>query len=307
MEERLMDLETVRAFYAEEVRFAAHVKTPALAAAFAKVPRERFLPPGPWRIAGGAGLSMDYWTTESADPRHLYHNVAVAIDADRQLNNGHPSSLAVWMDALELRAGSRVLHVGCGTGYYAAILAETVGPAGAVAAVEADAELAERARANLAYLPQVEVICADGSEVDAGSRDAIFVNAGATHPAARWLDRLAPAGSLVLPLTMTSPGLPWSSGMMLHVGRLDGGFAARFFSPVAIYPLSHGRSDEWNGRLQALFGKRRWSEVRSLRRDAHTADGTCVAHGEGLCLSQQPPAGAATSSAVTRKFRYTYG
>jgi hypothetical protein len=38
---------------------------------------------------------------------------------------------------------------------------------------------------------------------------------------------------------------------------------------------------------QALFGKRRWSEVRSLRRDAHAEDGICVAHGDELCLSKQ--------------------
>src|SRR5207302_2906792 len=106
--------------------------------------------------------------------------VLVAIDAARGLNNGQPGSLAAWLDALELRRGASVLHVGCGVGYYTAIIAETVGPEGCVTGVEVDAGLAERARANLANLPNVSVVCADGGEYDAGAADAVFVNAGAT-------------------------------------------------------------------------------------------------------------------------------
>jgi protein-L-isoaspartate(D-aspartate) O-methyltransferase len=294
-----MDLETVRAFFAEEVRFAAHVRTPALAVAFARVERERFLPPGPWQIGGPSGLTVDYWTTDDADPRHVYHNVAVAIDPGRQLNNGHPSSLATWMDALELRPGGRVLHIGCATGYYSAILAETVGPAGSVWAVELDADLTAQARANLAYLPQVTVTCADGWEVDSGTRDAIFVNAGATHPNERWLDSLASNGCLVAPLTMTSPGLPLSSGMMLKVKRLEKGFQAGFLSPVSIYPLSSGRSEAWNARLLAAMATRQWGAVRSLRRDAHAPDQTCFCHGEELCISKQAVAAPARDEALS--------
>jgi protein-L-isoaspartate(D-aspartate) O-methyltransferase len=288
----LVDLEMARSFYAEEVRFAARLRTPALAAAFARVARERFLPPGPWRIGAASGLAMDYWTTEDADPRHVYHNVAVAIDPARELNNGHPSSLATWMDALDLRPGSRVLHIGCATGYYSAILAEAVGPAGQVRAVEVDPDLAAGARVRLAYLPQVEVVCADGWELDCGTCDAIFVNAGATHPHPRWLDALALDGRLVVPLTMTAPGLPLSSGMVLKVERRGQGLAAAFVSPVSIYPLSSGRSEEWSRRLLAAFATRQWSAVGSLRRDEHARDETCFCHGGELCLSKLPVAAA---------------
>ena len=48
-----LDLETMRACYAEKVRVAGHLQTPGLGAAFGRVARERFLPPGPWRIASG--------------------------------------------------------------------------------------------------------------------------------------------------------------------------------------------------------------------------------------------------------------
>jgi protein-L-isoaspartate(D-aspartate) O-methyltransferase len=54
--------------------------------------------------------------------------VLVAIDEKRLLNNGQPSFLAILIEALALQEGDHVVHVGCGTGYYSAILAEFVGP-----------------------------------------------------------------------------------------------------------------------------------------------------------------------------------
>jgi protein-L-isoaspartate(D-aspartate) O-methyltransferase len=77
-----------------------------------------------------------YTSTPDADPAHLYHDVVVAIDAPRQLNNGQPSFLAFCLDSLDLKAGERVVHIGCGVGYYTAIIAEVIGPKGHVLAQE---------------------------------------------------------------------------------------------------------------------------------------------------------------------------
>ena len=73
----------------------------------------------------------------------------MAIDPARGLNNGEPSFLAYLIDALELKAGEHVAHIGCGTGYYSAILAEVVGKKGRVTSVEIDQKLAVRAKRNL--------------------------------------------------------------------------------------------------------------------------------------------------------------
>ena len=98
----------IRSFYAEEVRAVANLQNEALAEAFARVRREDYLGAGPWQIATpdswqgmtqGSAACEGYRTTPDADPRHLYHNVLVAIDAARRLNNGQPASLAVWLDA----------------------------------------------------------------------------------------------------------------------------------------------------------------------------------------------------------------
>jgi hypothetical protein len=130
-------LAAARQSYAEELRFTAPIRSAAVVKAFATVPRERFLGPGPWRILSPVSLS-EYWTTENADPRHVYHDVLVAIDQTRRLNNGQPSLWAYLYDQLGLTPGSHVVHVGAGTGYYSAILAEIVGRDGQVTAIEID-------------------------------------------------------------------------------------------------------------------------------------------------------------------------
>ena len=81
-------LDLQRQFFAEEIEAVARLKTPALVAALAAVPRERFLPPGPWTtladvdiVAGGfSGSPAKHVMTLDADPRRVYHNIGIAID-----------------------------------------------------------------------------------------------------------------------------------------------------------------------------------------------------------------------------------
>ena len=82
------------------------------------------------------------------DPRDLYHNVVVVLDRAKDINNGQPSALASWIHALALRPGDRAFHLGCGVGYYTAIIAEVVGPSGSVLALELQSDLAARAKEN---------------------------------------------------------------------------------------------------------------------------------------------------------------
>src|SRR5438128_393947 len=170
--------------YAEMVCRKAGISSASISRAFAQVPRERYVGPGPWQIMEMPFTS--YHMTPDADARHLYRDVPVALDPARLLNNGMPSVLAFLIDALGPREGEHVVHVGCGTGYYTAILAEIVGLTGCITALEIDENLAARARQNLAGLRYVEVLHADGTRHDFGLADAILVNAGATHPQPTW-------------------------------------------------------------------------------------------------------------------------
>jgi len=78
----------------------------------------------------------DYWTTEDADPANVYHDILIALDEKLGLNNGQPSLWAFLLDRLGVAAGEQVLHLGSGTGYYTAILAELAGAEGRVTAIE---------------------------------------------------------------------------------------------------------------------------------------------------------------------------
>jgi protein-L-isoaspartate(D-aspartate) O-methyltransferase len=278
------DVDTSREHYAAEFRYTAHLSSVAVIRAFARVPREQYLGPGPWRIY--QPYTRQYWTTPDADPCHLYHDVLVAIDEMRLLNNGQPSFLAFLIEALALRQGDHVVHVGCGTGYYSAILAELVGPGGHVTAIEADADLAVRSRANLAGLANVEVVHGDGGEHDPGIVDAILVNAGATHPRRIWLESLRLDGRLLLPLTGV-----YGNGWVLKVVRGDRGYAARFISSISIFPCVGARDADTARRLGEAFTSGGWANVRSLRRDAHESASTCWLHGDDLCLSTAEPGG----------------
>lgn len=134
-----LSLDDARRAYAEEIRAVSDIRCEALIEALARVAREDFLGPGPWlvlRSALSASLLRDtsqasiYRPTRDADPRQLYHNILIAIDPERGLHNGSPAGNLFWIDSLAPRAGDRVVHVGCGVGYYTAIIAEALGPTG---------------------------------------------------------------------------------------------------------------------------------------------------------------------------------
>jgi protein-L-isoaspartate(D-aspartate) O-methyltransferase len=277
-------VEVARRFYAEELRFLARISSPALFAAFAAVPRERFTGPGPWRIMSGRG----FWTTDDADPRHVYHNVLIALDEAKGINNGQPSLWAQFFDQLGLKAGDSVLHLGSGTGYYTAILVEVVGPRGRVTAVEIDAVLAERARAALEPWPQVTVIHSDGAIGSFEPADAVLASAGATHPPQAWLQAVKPGGRLLFPLTSAGGG----GSMALLTRKTQENFAAHLDFGVYFIGFSGARDSEVSVRLAAALKRDQGSGVKSLRCEAHNGDETCWLHGDGWCFSARDPVSA---------------
>src|SRR5262249_4352034 len=115
-------LERTRSGFPERLRRGGGVRSPALAGALGPGAPEDFVGPGPWKILVPPNL-WTYRDTPDGDPRHVCDNVLVALDASRRLNNGEPAALARWLDTLDLAPGDRVLHLGCGVGYYTAIVA----------------------------------------------------------------------------------------------------------------------------------------------------------------------------------------
>ena len=277
--------EAARRAYAEELRFTTRMRSAALLTAFATVARERFVGPGPWRIKSPWGLN-EYWMTEEVDPRHLYHDVLIALDATQGVNNGQPSLWAFLLDRLDVAAGEHVLHLGCGTGYYTAILAELVGASGSVAAIEIDAALAERARVALGLWPQVGVSNADGAAASFAPADVIVASAGVTHPPLSWIGALKPGGRLLFPMTSERGG---PGRMLLVTRRTQNGFAARFLCDVRFIDFKGMRDPEASARLAQALRRDGGASVMSLRCDDHKEDKSCWLHGGDWCLSRRKP------------------
>ena len=102
-----ISVKAARRCYAEELRFSAHARSRSVVDAFATVPRERFVGPGPWQIKSPMRMG-DYWTTPDADPRNVYHDTLIALDAERGINNGQPILWIALFDELGIAAADRL-------------------------------------------------------------------------------------------------------------------------------------------------------------------------------------------------------
>lgn len=272
-------IESARRSFAEELCRTNRISSPAILAAFSSVPRERFVGPGPWMIQVSGAQSF----TESADPRNVYQDALIVLDAAKRLNNGQPSLWAFHLSLLDVHPGDHVLHLGCGAGYYSAILAEVVGPHGRVVAVEIDEGLAARARIALEPWLQVTVVHADGANGPFDPADAIVVSAGATHPLPAWLAALKPDGKLLFPLTPTR-----GPGAMAYITQKSATlFAATLCGSVFFVDFEGARDSAISNELIRALKRDHGFSVRSLRCDSHEKDGSCWLHGNGWCFSRR--------------------
>jgi protein-L-isoaspartate(D-aspartate) O-methyltransferase len=270
-------VQSARRAYAEEICRRNGVASLEILSAFATVPRERFVGPGPWIIQGEGTRHV----TPDSDPVRVYHDALIVLDEEKHLNNGQPSLWAIHLESLCVRPGEEILHLGCGTGYYTAILAELTGPHGKVTAVEIEESLAARARTALELWPQVTVIQADGSRGPFEPADIIVVSAGATHPLRAWLDAANPAGRLLFPLTSAR-----GAGIMAHLTRVSADrFAAVLRGQVFFVDFDGARDPALSEELAQALHRDGGASVRSLRCDAHPRNESCWLHGEGWCFS----------------------
>jgi protein-L-isoaspartate(D-aspartate) O-methyltransferase len=270
----MRELIAARRRFVKEIKKRGKISSPRLLSAFAVTSREHFFDEGPWQLRS---LVRIYCRTLDANPIHLYQDALVALDEDRGLDSGLPSLWAQLFDRLDIKEKERVVQVGCGTGYYSAILSQVVGPAGTVVAIDCKKALIERAQRNLRDYRNVEVVHCDGCQDVGGPADVIVVHAGFAHPHPLWLDSLRPHGRLMVPLTDHT-----RQGTLFKITRLDNGYQAEAVGGIEIIP-GHGRGNTDDARL-----KRWWEavpQVRSLRRDVHAEDHTCWLHDERFCFS----------------------
>lgn len=133
---------------------------------------------------------------------------------DRPLSIGHgqtisaPSMIAIMLDVADLFPGLRVLEVGAGSGYNAALIAALVGERGSVTSIERIESIAAFGRSNLERVgvKNVKVVVGDGSlgyEEDA-PYDRIIVTAAAHSIPDCYVDQLERVGKLIIPVGSTT-------------------------------------------------------------------------------------------------------
>ncbi len=162
---------------------AGYIRSPKVERAMRVVPREKFLP-----------VEME---------EEAYVDSPMPIGLGQTISAPH--MVAIMEEELELSTGLKVLEIGAGSGYHAAVTAEIVGQSGKVFTIERIPELVKLARTNLesaGYAGNIEVILGDGSRglPREAPFDRIFVAAGAPDVPAPLVDQLAEEGVMLIPV-----------------------------------------------------------------------------------------------------------
>ncbi|GAB2565025.1 methyltransferase domain-containing protein [Kribbella endophytica] len=209
-----------------------NITDPRWQAAFGAVPRHLFVPRFYRSDQHGSSVvdstSGDQWLSA------VYSDVHLVTTEDVRSSSTAPSLMATVLEALELNGEERVLEIGTGTGYNAALLSERLG-SDRVTSVDIDPDLVAQARMRLGeagYTPLVAV--ADGVDgyPEAGLYDAVIATCRLDYVPAAWLDQVRPGGVIVTPL---------GAGVVAVRKGSTGNEAAGRFLPNSAYfmPLRH--------------------------------------------------------------------
>ncbi len=205
------------------------VKAARVLAAMRSVPRELFVPEGQSTFA--------------------YEDTPLPIGSGQTISQ--PFIVAYMIEALGLKGGEKVLEIGAGSGYAAAVLSKI---ASEVFAIERIGALAEFARANLARAncKNVQVRHADGTMgwIEEAPFDAILVSAGAPQVPMALAHQLKTGGCMVVPA-----GSDPRSQSLFRVKRSGGGtFAEERLTDVRFVPLIG--KEGWDGSTDANDGNK---------------------------------------------------
>jgi len=179
----MIDLEHERNRLVDDLKMRGYVTSKAVEDAMRRVPREEFLP---------------------ADLREEAY-----VDSPLPIGEGQtisaPHMVAIMAENLDLKTGQKILEVGTGSGYHAAVCAEVIAPDGHIYSIERITSLASFAEDNLkrtGYAKLVTVILGDGSKglPDHAPYDRIFVAAGAPDVPSPLTAQLTPGGKLLVPV-----------------------------------------------------------------------------------------------------------
>jgi len=165
---------------------------------------------------------------------HAYSDAPLPIGAGQTISA--PGIVGTMTMELKAEKGMRILEVGSGSGYQAAILAEIVGSEGRIYTVERIPELIDMARKNIERLGygNVEFIYGDGTlgHPDRGLYDRIIVTAGAPEVPRPLIEQLKPGGKMIIPV-----GPMFYQNLLLIEKDEKGNVKEKNLLPVMFVPL----------------------------------------------------------------------
>ncbi|WIM94826.1 methyltransferase domain-containing protein [Actinoplanes oblitus] len=275
-----------RRHFLDQIRQDGVALTPELATAFAAVPRELFVPEGFHRRDGSR--------VEPDDPRFLdavYRNdvLVTKLHGDVPISSSsQPSLMAVMLAALDVRPGMRVLEIGAGTGYNAALMA-TLGAT--VTSVDVQEDVASRARSALARagIAGVRIVAGDGYRglpEDDFRYDRIVVTVGIAGLSPHWFEQLTPDGLVLAPVEHAGhhpvlaarPGDPMDatvvcpSGFMSAAGPLGARHAGSHPPSAGVLPdLTETAPPRWTSPLDTAMFRDLWYAAGAWHRRATLA------------------------------------
>jgi protein-L-isoaspartate(D-aspartate) O-methyltransferase len=163
--------------------------------------------------------------------------------------------VALQLGQLQVQPGHRVLEIGAGAGYNAALLAYLAGPQGQVTAIDVDADIVEQARERVAAagIGNVEVVLGDGAlGYPAGAPyDRIVATVGAYGIPDGWLAQLAPTGRLVVPARVRGS----VSRSIAFERDEDGAWRSVDHQMCGFVPLRNGIADDPRRRIPLTADK----------------------------------------------------
>jgi protein-L-isoaspartate(D-aspartate) O-methyltransferase len=166
------------------------IRSSAVEQAFRAVPRHPFLP----------GVPLESVYRDEPIVTH-YNALRQPISSSSQ-----PAIMAIMLEMLALEPGQRVLEIGAGTGYNAALMAHIVGAEGVVVSVDIDPDVIVQAEAHLreAGVMMIRLILGDGALgcPAFAPYDRVILTVGAQDIVPAWRDQLVEGGLLVLPLSL---------------------------------------------------------------------------------------------------------